>query len=489
MQQHHLAEQRRWFESLRQASDRVFVGLDHHSRQVTVAAASGAEFISAADAPSANWMPASVFEQDGLGYPVLIDWLESRFPGASRDQFTFVAEPTFAKPLSQYLARAGFNASEIKWVRTPEVAPYRKAKGIGKAGKNDIDDARAMAMMAFEAATSPFAGRGFLPGVRESARADGIRRLAAGYWRLTAQSVNTQNQIWDLVVRLFPECWRVWNRAETVIKPDGTRYQQRKLALFEASLPMEILAKFPGARAIAEAEFDGVWAVVGRTGRPRRLIRQIVDLAKQSAAIDEPLDAVRLQMLIREYQDIRSRLGGYLQGIEGAMAEDPVLHSLGAVYCLGAQQLGVIVGALGDVSRFPDFDAVKKYLNIAPVPMPHTGTVDPDGRPVQIWRFPANTYQRRDNHRRLVYEIPGRQDVRCVLYLWFQVLVTNAQKRPDDPFVKLYLRLKAKHEGKKHWFGTVRWKVAAKLVGVIFHCLRHQEIYDPARVSRDMKTD
>jgi len=209
MQQHHLAEQRRWFESLRQASDRVFVGLDHHSRQVTVAAASGAEFISAADAPSANWMPASVFEQDGLGYPVLIDWLESRLPGASRDQFTFVAEPTFAKPLSQYLARAGFNASEIKWVRTPEVAPYRKAKGIGKAGKNDIDDARAMAMMAFEAATSPFAGRGFLPGVRESARADGIRRLAASYWRLIGQSVETQNQICALVVRLLPGCERV----------------------------------------------------------------------------------------------------------------------------------------------------------------------------------------------------------------------------------------------------------------------------------------
>jgi hypothetical protein len=145
LQQLHIAEQQRWFESLRRAADRVFVGLDHHSRQVTAAAASGAEFIRAADTPSANWMPASVFDQDGLGYPDLVNWLESRFPGASRKQFTFVAEPTFAKPLSQYLAKAGFNPSEIKWVRTPEVAPYRKAKGIGKAGKNDLDDVLAVA--------------------------------------------------------------------------------------------------------------------------------------------------------------------------------------------------------------------------------------------------------------------------------------------------------------------------------------------------------
>jgi hypothetical protein len=345
-----------------------------------------------------------------------------------------------------------------------------------------------MAMMAFEAATSPFAGRGFLPGVRESARADGIRRLAASYWRLTAQSASTKNQIWDLVVRLFPECWRVWNRAETVIKPDGSRFEQRKLALFDASLPMEILSLFPGARSIAEAGFEKVWAEVGGRGRPRRFIRQIVDLAEQSAAIDDPLDAVRLQMLIREYQDIRSRLRGYLESIEGAIAEDPVLRSLGTILCLGPQTLGVIVGALGDVSRFPDVDTVKKYLNIAPVPMPHTGTVDPDGRPVQIWRLPANTYERHDKHWRLVYEIPGRQDVRRVLYLWFHVLVANVHKRPDDPFVKLYLRLKAKHEGKKNWFGKVRWKVAAKLVAVIFYCLRQNVAYDPKRLIADMTT-
>lgn len=433
-------------------------------------------------------MPATVFEQDGPGYRCLLEWLESRFPGIPRDRFTFVAEPTFAKPLGQFLAKAGFEAHEIKWVRTPEVAPYRKARGIGKSGKNDHDDARAMAMMAFEAATSPFAGRTFLPGVREAARAEGLGRLAANYWRLSEQSVRLQNQIWDLVVRLFPECWRVWNRAETVVKPDGSEFERRKMALFESPVPMKILAAFPGAQAVAAAGFDDVWATVHRSGVRRERVRELVGLSEQSSGIGDPLDAERLQLLIGEYQDIRSRLKTYLQCIEGALVADPVLQSLRAVPCLGPQLLGVIVGAIGDPARFPDLDSIKKYLNIAPVPMPQTGTVDPDGCPVQVWRFPANKYERQGGQKRLVYKIPGRQDVRHVLYWWFQLLVRNSNRRPDDPFVRLYLRLKAEHQGQKRWFGKARWKLAGKLIAVIFHCLRHQEPYDPARLLKDMQT-
>ncbi len=433
-------------------------------------------------------MATAVFDQDGLGYPRFIEWLENRSPGVPRDRFTFVAEPTFARPLSQYLVKAGFKPSEIKWVRTPEVGPYRKAKGIGKAGKNDLDDARAMAMMAFEAATSPFAGRTFLPGVRESARAEGIGRLVANYWRLSDDSIRIQNQVWDLVLRLFPECWRVWSRGETIQKPDGSHFELRKMALFGSPVPMEVLSAFPGARAIAEAGFEKVWATVGRRGMRRELLRKIVALAEQSAGVDDPLDAERLRLLIDEYQSIRSRLGAYLQTVEGVIAADAVLASLRTIPCLGPQLLGVIVGALGDVTRFPDVDAVKKYLNIAPVPMPQTGTMDPDCRPVQIWRLPANKYERQGGQKRLAYKIRGRQDARRALYWWFLLLVRSSVRRPDDPFVRLYQRLKAEHQGQNRWFGKARWKVAAKLVTVIFHCLRYREVYDPAKLLGDLKT-
>ncbi len=480
------AEQR-WLESFRQASDRVFVGLDHHSRQVTIAAGSGSDFFRSTTRDG-GWIPTAVFEQDGPGYEKLLQWLDGQFSGVPRDRFTFLAEPTFAKPFGRYMVRAGFDAREIKWVRTSEVAPYRKAKGIGKAGKNDWDDARAMAMMAFDAAASPVAGRSFLPGVRESARAEGLGRLAADYWRLSEQSVRLQNQIWDLVVRLFPECWRIWNRSETVLKPDGSQFERQKMSLFRTSVPMQILSAFPGARAVAEAGFDTIWATISRQGvRPNR-IRALVSLAEQSSGIHEPLDSERLRLLIGEYRDVRSRLGVYVQSIQDAVEADPVLSSLRNITCLSPQFLGVILGALGDVSRFPDVDAVKRYLNIAPVPMPQTGTVDPLGRPVQIWRLPANTYERKGGQKKLVYRIRGRQDVRIVLYCWFQYLVWTARLRSDDPFVKLYLRLKEEHQGQPRWFAKARWKVAAKLIGVIFHCLRRQEAYDPAKLRMETES-
>ncbi|MNY66378.1 hypothetical protein D3C86_2037940 [compost metagenome] len=65
------------------------------------------------------------------------------------------------------------------------------------------------------------------------------------------------------------------------------------------------------------------------------------------------------------------------------------------------------------------------------------------------------------------------------------MLVKCAKVAPDDPFVQLYLRLKEKHHGKPRWMGKVRWKVIAKLVTTIYHCLRKGEAYDPTRILKN----
>lgn len=471
-----------WLSSMRQAWERVYVGIDHHSRQFTVSAASGAQIQGSQATKSASWMPVAVFTQDGLGYAELLDWLTEHFPGMPRDRFIFACEPTFSQPLCRFLALMGFSPERIMWVKTTEVGLYRRAKGGGKAGKNDHDDARALATMAFEEAISPHERHRLFLAAPHAPIAEGLRHLADDHTRVSQQLVAVKNQITELVLRLFPECRRVWSKKVRGKKPDGSVYEQSLLNLFGGELPMRLLAEYPTAKSVAEAGFEMLWDRFGGTGISKRSIRELVELAEQSGGMNNPLDAKRLKLLIAEYCHLKAQLEAYKVAMTEVLEADPVLASLQRIRFLGSQAISTIVGALGDVSRFDNDDAVKKYLNVAPIAMPQTGDVDAKGNPIQIWRMPANSYKRVGGTMKVVYESSGLKTVRNAAYLWFDILVKCAKAAPNDPFVQLYLRLKEKHQGKPRWLGKVRWKVIAKLVTTIYHCLRKGVSYDPARV-------
>lgn len=471
-----------WLVAMRQAWECVYVGIDHHSRQLTIAAATGGQFQAQQNAKNAAWIPTAVFAQDGLGYVELLEWLATKFPDVPRDRFVFLSEPTFAKPACQFLAAAGFDPVRILWVKTTEVGPYRKAKAISKSGKNDQDDARAMATMAFENATSAHERRHLFMAAPHAPMAEGLKHLAEDYARISRQLVSIQNRITDLVLRVFPECRRVWNKKDRATKPDGSIYEQRLINLFRSELPMKLLAAYPCPRAIAAAGLEELWSQFGGRGSRKKPFQQLIELASASGGLDNALDTKRLQLLIAEYQQLRQQQQDYKTTMTETLATDPVLVSLQEIKFLGPQAISTIVGALGDVSRFEDFDAVKRYLNIAPLPMPQTGDVDEQGRPIQLWRMPANTYKRANGQRQLIYETPGMKTVRKAAYLWFEIVVKCAAVAPSDPFVQLYQRLKETHRGRPHWLGKVRWKVIAKMIGVIYHCLRKNVSYDPSLV-------
>lgn len=471
-----------WLTQIRQAWERVYVGIDHHSRQFTVAAATGAQFQANQSAKGAGWMPVSVFAQDGLGYAELLEWLAALFPETPKERFTFVCEPTFSQPLCHFLASVGFEPAHIQWVKTTEVGTYRKAKRIGKAGKNDHDDARALSTMAFEDAAMPHERRRLFTAAPHAPVAEGLRHLADDHARVSQQLVAVKNRITELVLRLFPECRRVWSKKESGKKPDGTIYEQRLLNLFGGELPTRILAEYPTARSVAAAGFDELWKRFGGPGIRKQVVRDLVELAGASAGMDSPLDARRLKLLIAEYRHLESQLEAYKAAMADTLNADPVLASLQRIRFLGPQAISTIVGALGDVSRFESDGAVKRYLNVAPVALPQTGDVDERGVPIQIWRLPTNSYKRVGGVRQLVYESPGLKTVRKAAYLWFEVLVKCAKSAPDDPFVQLYQRLKEQHQGKPRWMSKVRWKVIAKMVTTLYHCLRKEVCYNPDRV-------
>jgi hypothetical protein len=100
--------------------------------------------------------------------------------------------------------------------------------------------------------------------------------------------------------------------------------------------------------------------------------------------------------------------------------------------------------------------------------------------------MPANTYKRVNGQWRLIYAAPGQKIPRKTAWLWFDLLVRGSTRGPSDPFVQLYLRYKAKHQGHKRWLGRVRWKVVGKLITVMYACLKSGQPYDPTTmVHRD----
>ncbi len=275
--------------AFRQAHDALFIGIDHHGDQMTVALVLGRELsIRQLTKPGYSWIPTRVFAQDGFGYVALLDFLAEQFPGVPREQYRFLSEPSYAKPCCHFLFRAGFGTHQVLWADTRRVNQFRKVHHLTASGKNDADDARAMVAMLYFAATQPAAPVDLfeLPQLDDASAALG--GLADEYERLSRHGVELKNRIAQLVMLLFPELRRVWARTQTFRAPGVGTYERRQLSLFDSLTPMRLLAKFPTPRTIAAAGFDAVWAAVGGTGVKKAAIRQVVELAELSAGVDAP---------------------------------------------------------------------------------------------------------------------------------------------------------------------------------------------------------
>lgn len=469
-------EEATWLDAQRRLRQQVFVGIDHHAAQLTVSAALGERLLQRA---TPQELPVQRFAQDVYGYRELLAWLAQEFPQANQADIWFVAEPTYAQPLGHFLRRQGFATEQVLWVNPTKVPQYRKAHDLSKTGKNDDSDAQVLVLMLFDARVDPSSRLRLFAAVPPAPVHENLRQLAEEYQRLTHQSVQLQNKILQLVLLLFPELRRLFVQRRTQRKPDGSRYQEVALDLFEKATPLEILGRFPSPRAIMAAGFEGIWSAVGKQGVRRATIRQLLQLAQDSAGVPDDLAARRLGMLIEEYQRVQQQLEQYRTAMRELLEADPVLASFLQIPCLSEVMLATLVGEMGNLDRFQTTDELKRYLGLAPKPLPQTGQVDERGKVVQIWRMPSNTYKVVQGRKRLVAKTPGKHAPRRVAWLWFDIFLRNSPKRPDDPFVQLYLRYKAKHQGRTRWLGRVRWKVVGKLIHILFTCLKRQQPYDP----------
>ncbi len=465
--------------TFRQAHEALFIGIDHHGDQMTVAVVGGRELAERQlMKPGYGWIAYKVFPQDGLGYVALLAYLAEHFPDVPRECYRFLSEPSYAKPCCHFLLGAGFGRHQVLWADTRKVSQFRKTHHLTASGKNDADDARAMVAMLYYAATQPSAPVHLFELPQIQLAAENLGGLAEEYERLARQGAELKNRICQLVMLLFPELRRVWFSSQKLRAPGIGVYERRQLDLFSTATPMRLLAEFTSPRAIAAAGFEAIWKAVGGTGIKKATIQHVVDLARQTGGVDDARAIRRLHLLVEEHRALEDRKQAYKDEIVAVLDQDPVLASLKQIPWLASHQLATIVGAIGDASRYDSVDAMKRYLNIAPCPLSQSGEMDSSGRPVQVWRLPANTYEWVNGQRKLRYRSPGRQDVRKVIYLAFETIMMGQRRYPNDPFVRRYLGLKETHTGRSRWVGRVRWKVGAKLVSAIYYCLKFNRIYD-----------
>lgn len=468
-----------WLDAQRRLRQQVFVGVDHHSAQLTVTAATGATLLGR---PAPRELSVRRFAQDGYGYRELLAWLAEQFPGVERSEIWFASEPTYARPLGHFLRQQGFTAEQVAWVKPEKVPQYRKANDLSAVGKNDDVDAQVLTLLRFETHVDAASRVRLFAAPPAAPVADDLRQLAEEYQRLTVQSVQLQGKIHQLVLLVFPEVRRVFVKKQTRTKPGGLVYDELMLDLFDKSTPLAVLGHFPSPGAVAAAGFDGIWAVVGKKGVRRAVIRQLVEVAKMSAGVPDALASRRLRLLIAEYQERQQRLETYRQAMRELIDADPVLASLLTIPCVSEVVLATLVGEIGDLGRFETADQVKRHLGLAPKPMPQTGQVDEMGKVVQAWRMPSNTYKLVNGRKQLVTRTPGKHAPRQVTWLWFAALLKTKRWGPDDPFVRLYERYKARLQGRPRWLGKARWKVVGKLIRVLFACLKQGRSYAPDRM-------
>lgn len=465
-----------WLERQRQLGRRLFVGIDHHAAQLTVAAATGAQLRSRPDAAT---LPVARFAQDGMGYRELLAWLHDRFGDVAAEEVYFVSEPTLAQPLGHFLRQQGYGAEQVLWVRPEEVPAYRKAQRLSRVGKNDDADARTFVFLLHDvqAGTSSV---GVFAAAPPAPVHDDLQQLASEHYRLTRHAHELEGKIYALVLYLFPELRRVFVQKQSRPGPGGEIHTELTLDLFGKALPLAILGRFPSPKAVAEAGFDRIWAAVGGKGVRSVMVRQVVALAQDSAGVPDELAARRLRLLIAEYHELQVRLDAYRAEMRALVNADPVLRSLLAIPCVSELTLATLVGEAGNLDRFRTADQLKRYLGLAPKPMPQSGELDNHGQVAQVWRMPRNTYKVVQGKKQLVYRTPGKRAPRRVAWLWFAAFLKTNRWDPTEPFARLYMRYRARLKGQPRWLSRVRWKVVGKLVGVIFACLKRQQPYEPA---------
>jgi transposase len=256
--------------------------------------------------------------------------------------------------------------------------------------------------------------------------------------QLADEAARYQNEIQALVVVLFPEFTQVFA---------------------DPCLPsaLSVLKAYPHAQAVVQAGVEPIYQVLraqqpAHYGRPTA--KKLVALAKLSVSSGRALAgrATSLQILCDQLEHTKASLARLESELKQLIATDPGVKGLSQVQEFGLKTVAVLRAELGDVARFRRTDQAIAY-----------GGLDVEIKESGKWKGKAKLSKR------------GSGLLRRVLYL----AALRSTHTEGSAFGAYYHRLVERGLKK----GSALMAVMRKMLAVAVHLLKHQEDYDPSKVS------
>lgn len=335
------------------------------------------------------------------------------------------ATSRYGENLYQFLERQGYRLCLLHPAQTHQFAKRR-----GLRAKTDQLDATTLAHVLLSAE----ARYGYVP----SDLIATYRELVRLHTQLSDEVARYKNEIHALLVVLFPEFTQVF--------ADPCR-----------ATALALLQRYPSAHAIASAGIESIARELHELSPHhygRRTAEQLVALADQSVSSGRavPARATSLKILCDQLAHTRENLAVLEREIEALIAGDHGAQGLQSVQEFGKKTIAVLRAELGDVERFARCDQVIAYAGL-------DITVKDSGK----WR----------GQRKLSKRGSGR--LRRILYL----AAIRSVRLEESAFGAYYQRLVAR--GVKRCSALMA--VMRKMLAVVYHLLKTQEPFDPAKVS------
>jgi Transposase IS116/IS110/IS902 family len=273
-----------------------------------------------------------------------------------------------------------------------------------------------------------------------------LRLLVNNRWKLRQAQARAGNQLTQIVDVIFPELAEVFTKSLT------------------GDAVLALLARFPTPAAVAAAGHDEIYRTIvfqARAPRKAPLIPRLLDLAAGSVGVDDLVAAEtylvgQLRRLAEEVASIEERIAATV-----ALApESRVICSFPAVKEIRA---ATILGAMGGpVGAFHSDKALRRHL----------------GWSVEEEKSGTSVHRER-------LAVSGNRHSRRELRLWTLGLVNP--RTPWTPLRAYYERLIAPPAGKRP--NVALGHLAGKLISVLYACMSRDELYDEARLAKDMKLE
>jgi transposase len=422
--------------------ERYFLGVDVGRRAHAVCALPRSVF----EQGDSRWQhaPTLTVPVSRLGYEKIAGLLARLTDDPARDVVAGL-EPTggyYARTVHAYLTSLGL---EVHWIKNNAVHDARDAV-YGKKTKTDAADARLIARLLYlrEAVGQEYA---FTAGHDQVGVYATLRLLVNNRWKLRQAQARAGNQLTQLLDVLFPELAEVFTKSLT------------------SPAALTLLARYPTPAALAAASYDEVYrTVVFEAKAPRKAahVPQLLQLAAGSVGIAAGIDDLvsAETYLVGQLR----RLGDEVDSIEERITATVALAPESRIICsfpaAGQIRAATILGAMGaPVSAFHSGKALRRHL----------------GWSVEEEKSGTSVHRER-------LAVSGNRHSRREMRLWTLGLVNP--RTHWTPFRSYYERLTAPPDAKRP--NVALGHLASKIVSVLYTCMIRDDLYDEARLAKDM---